>query len=153
MPASIEVKGLVQLRRKVRSAERMEQTLRPAAQRGGETIRREISQEPGPIPAGHWRANTSERQRRAFFAALRSGRASGGRTGRYPRGWQAEIIPMGGELSIRVRNTVAYGPYVGKKGSQARFHRGRWPTDEEVLARTMPGILRDFEQTIQAALR
>lgn len=104
---------------------------------------------PPPIAPGHWRANTSPAQRRAFFAKLRRGEVSGHRTGNLGRGWTATMRRKWGGLEGKVSNQVPYAMWVQADATQSRFHRNRWQTDRAVLALEEPVL----EREVSAALR
>ena len=83
-----------------------------------------------PRPAsGVWAAQTSRRQKAAFFSRLRRGEIDGQRTGTLGRRWTHEITRGGGTVRGEVGNNTEYGPYVQSDEFQAGFHRGRWVTD------------------------
>lgn len=104
---------------------------------------------PPPPTSGQWAANTTPRQKRAFFALLRAGRIKGTRSGTLGRRWTHAITKTNDGMEGRVGNNVPYGPWVQSQRFQARFHQGRWPTDEQVMQELRPGIVRDFEETIR----
>lgn len=105
----------------------------PAFEHGLLRIERRMKAPAPPIPKGHWAANTTKRQKAAFFAALRRGDASGHRTGTLGRHWSRRLTHGGGVLRGEARNDAPYAHWVLNEQRQARFHRGRWQTDQRVL--------------------
>lgn len=75
------------------------------------------------------------KQRRAFFAKLRSGAITVPyqRTGRYGRSFEKHPTAQG----VDVSSQLAYAPYVRGPG-QAAYHRGNWD-DLEALAQSLEG--------------
>ena len=83
-----------------------------------------------PPQSGKPMAFTSNAQRRAFFANLRSGAISVPyqRTGRLIAGWH-----QAGPFSVT--NAVGYADLVVTKGKQAAYHAGNWQTDADIAAK------------------
>lgn len=71
------------------------------------------------------------------------------RTGNLGRGWTSSIGPLGATLT----NRVPYGPWVQGDQSQARVHRGRWLTTQQVADKEQPAIEAEFLQAIDKALQ
>lgn len=68
--------------------------------------------------------------------------------------WTTRQIRGGGFVGREVGNNASYAPYVQSTELQARIHRGRWQTDEEVITREMPAIVQDVERSlVDAAAR
>jgi hypothetical protein len=78
----------------------------------------------------------SDKQRRFFFAALRSGRIQVPyqRTGHQGFSWLYRLVPGESVFVAEVYNTNdRYHRLVqGRKSEQARIHRGRWKSQEEI---------------------
>ena len=75
----------------------------------------------------------SARQRRWFFAALRSGELQipYGRTGRLRDGWRIEERST---KEVGLVNEVAYAPYVMGAGTQSRHERAvGWQTVQDII--------------------
>jgi len=75
------------------------------------------------------------------------------RTGTLGRRWTHEVSARGsnqhaGRLTGKVGNNTTYGPFVQSAAFQARMHKGRWQTDAQVLAQTMPQVKQFFETAI-----
>ena len=153
MPVTIRIEGEERLRRRFDAA-RSIRVLRPPMIRSLARLEDPIKTYPPPIAPGVWAANTTPRQRRAFFALLRARRVSGSRTGTLGRRWTSKIEEKagGGSLVGEWGNVTRYGPYVQGQGTQARFHAGRWVTDEQVVTRNRQAISDDFGAAIAAAL-
>lgn len=106
---------------------------------------------PTPAP-GEWAAKTHPAQKRAFFALLRAGLIKGKRTGSLGRRWTIKIDRIADGLEGRVGNNTSYGPFVQSKRFQARFHQGRWKTDQQVVDELRRGIVDDFKDTARKAI-
>ena len=77
------------------------------------------------------------------------------RTGTLGRRWTtaAPVITGGaGDMVGRIGNNTTYGPFVQSEQFQARVHRGRWETEQKVMASEKDAIVKDFERAVQAAL-
>lgn len=151
MPITIEIEGVEDLARKFDAAGQV-MVLRPPMLRALARLEDPIKTYPPPIAPGHWAANTTPRQRRAFFALLRARRISGKRTGTLGRRWTSKITEKGANLEGEWGNVTTYGPFVQGHSDQAAFHRGRWITDQQVVDRNRQAIVDDFAQAITAAL-
>lgn len=74
----------------------------------------------------------SDKQRRYFFAALKTGqivvpyRRTGG-LGK-PENWERVV----GSDSITLKSTRKYSDLVRTKEKQAKYHKGTWPTDQDI---------------------
>lgn len=75
------------------------------------------------------------------------------RTGTLGRRWTSKTTRQSDGVTGTIGNNTSYGPFVQSKAFQARVHRGRWQTDEQVLTDNLTAIQADFERAIQAALR
>lgn len=127
--------------------------LRDAMEVAVERVRTQIAIYPPPA-TGYRMVWKSERQRRWFFAALRSGaiQVPYRRTGTLGRRWTTEVSRQGDDLVGRVGNVTVYGPFVQSVDGQAAVHRGRWRTDEQVARLMEPNIQALFEARIEAAM-
>lgn len=93
-------------------------------------------QQPGPA-TGLKQPFKTEKQRRFFFAAVRSGaiQVPYQRTGNLSRAWLVRLQDNGDTFVSEVFNRTPYRPYVqGFAGEQARIHRGRWSSQEQIQA-------------------
>lgn len=76
------------------------------------------------------------------------------RTGRYGQGWNTRFHSTGQEIRNTTGNNVEYAPDVGSAEEQNPVHRRTgWPTDEAVMRREEPTIVRDVEETLRRAIR
>lgn len=126
--------------------------LEPPMERSLLKIEEKMKTYPSPPASGEWAANTSPRQKRAFFALLRAGRIKGGRSGTLGRRWTHAITRTGGGMEGRVGNNVPYAAWVQSARFQARFHQARWQnTDQSVLDSLRDEIIRDFEDALRKA--
>jgi hypothetical protein len=151
MPVTIALYGARRLAGKFERAQRLE-ILRPPMVRALARLEDPIKTYPPPPAPGVWAAHTSKRQKRAFFALLRAGRITGKRTGTLGRRWTSKITEKGVNLEGEWGNITGYGRFVQGEETQARFHRGRWITDQQVIDQNRRAIVNDFSQAITAAL-
>ncbi len=107
---------------------------------------------PTQIAPGVWAANTTPRQKRAFFAKLRAGQTSGKRTGTLGRRWTSRTFEQRNTLVGEWGNNTEYARFVQDGEEQARFHRGRWVTTRHVLDNAAAAIEQDFNIAIEQAL-
>lgn len=93
----------------------------------------------------------SARQRRGFFAKLRSGKIQVPyrRTGQLGQKW----VPDKSQGQIRLRNTRGGAKYVHSAKEQARYHAGNWKTDAGVAEQVVSDgtAARVTEQALQHA--
>jgi hypothetical protein len=76
------------------------------------------------------------------------------RTGTLGRRWTTRVDQAGGNALIgKIGNNTVYAPLVQSSALQARVHRGRWQTDRDAIRDMRSTIVRDFEQSIEQALR
>lgn len=89
-----------------------------------------------PPPRGIKQPFVSDKQRRWFFSALRSGRIQVPyqRTGHQGFSWLYRLVPGETVFTAEVYNTNdRYHRYVqGRTHEQSRMHRGRWSSTEEI---------------------
>lgn len=151
MAQSIEIRGIPELFAKLGSATAI-RTLRPPMRRAVFRLQNAMAVYPPPIGPGVWKAKTSRKQKRAFFALLRAGRIDGSRTGTLGRRWTTKVDEDANGLVGTVGNNTSYGPFVQSSMFQVAFQVGRWQTDAEVVAIEQATIVADFERAIQEAL-
>jgi hypothetical protein len=75
------------------------------------------------------------------------------RTGTLGRRWTTRIDETTGGIVGKVGNNTKYAPLVQSSALQAKVHRGRWQTDRDAIRDMRSTIVRDFEQSIEEALR
>ena len=151
IPITVRIEGTEELARRFDMAGQV-RVLRPPMIRSLARLEDPIKTYPPPISPGVWAANTTPKQRRAFFALLRARRISGKRTGTLGRRWTSKITERGANLEGEWGNVTAYGRWVQGRDDQVAFHRGRWITDQQVIDRNRQAIVDDFAQAITAAL-
>lgn len=86
-------------------------------------------------PRGFKMIFKSDKQRRFFFSALRSGRIQVPyrRTGKLKANWRFSSLPGSEIFTASIYNNLDYRPFVqGFVREQARIHRGRWQSQEEI---------------------
>lgn len=149
---SLDIEGLDRVLRKLGRFETL-LIMEEPMERSLVKIENVMKEYPNPPAPGEWAAKTHPAQKRAYFALLRAGLIKPGRTGTLGRRWTHAITKLPDGLEGRVGNNTTYGPFVQSKRFQARFHRGRWRTDEEAIQELRPDILRDFEDTARRAVQ
>lgn len=112
-------------------------------------------------PQSHKKMNfVSDKQRRWFFWALRSGQITVPyqRTRNYAQGWKIEKTPSRGVRSIgySLINRVPYTKHVGGDAygtGQARYHQGNWPLIRDIVDNAFRDLPKEIEQNITMAAR
>lgn len=105
-------------------------------------------QQPGP-PRGFKMQFKSEKQRRFFFSALRSGaiQVPYQRRGFLSRGYLVRLVLGSDTFSAQVYNDTPYRRWVqGYSGEQARIHRGRWSNQEQIEAAAAQAVVKRLEE-------
>lgn len=150
--AYVRIEGLEALMRAVDELAAM-RVVRDTMETAVERVRTQIAVYPPP-PSNYRMVWKSERQRRWFFAALRSGQISVPyrRTGTLGRRWTTAVTVSPAEIRGVVGNVTAYGPFVQSQESQANVHQGRWRTAERVAQEMEPAIQDLFEARLSAAM-
>lgn len=128
MPITVSITGLDDaLRRLERAA-------------GDEALRR-----------GMVRAVERLRNRMADYPQQRRG-SSYRRTGTLGRRWVTRVEGASGGVRGRVGNNTIYGPLVQSQAFQARVHRGRWQTDQQVIERETETITGYFREEVERSI-
>lgn len=71
------------------------------------------------------------------------------RTGTLGRRWTTEVDVQTNEIIGKVGNNTEYAPQVQAAQFQRPiFKRIGWPTDQAVLKRELPAIIKDFEEAV-----
>ena len=86
-----------------------------------------------PAASGAKQPFVSDKQRRYFFAALHRGEITVPyrRSGALGAAENWQQIPASDGLTLR--STRKYGALVRGAADQAKYHRGTWPTDEDIV--------------------
>lgn len=97
----------------------------------------------------------SDRQRRWFFWALRTGKISVPyrRTRRYAQGWQMKKLPSKriSGIGYSLVNRVPYTKHVGgdaRGTGQSRYHQGNWPLTRDIVDTAIRGLPNEIEKNI-----
>lgn len=152
MSTNVSIEGLDRVLQKLGRFETL-RILEEPMERSLVKIENVLKEYPDPPAPGEWAAKTHPAQKRAYFALLRAGLIKPGRTGTLGRRWTHAITMTNEGMEGRVGNNTTYGPFVQSKRFQARFHRGRWKTDEEAIQELRDEIIRDFEDTAHRAVQ
>jgi hypothetical protein len=77
----------------------------------------------------------TEKQRRFFFWALRTGKIEVPyrRTRTLGRKWTTKVEYINGGVVGTIGNATPYAPYVQSRADQAKIHAGHWGTAEDAL--------------------
>lgn len=151
MPIVVQIEGVEELARRFDRAGQI-RVLRTPMLRSLARLEDPLKTYPPPPADGVWAANTTPRQKRAFFALLRAGRISAKRTGTLGRRWTSRVVETTTGLTGEWGNNTVYARFVQGHQEQAAFHRGRWITDQQVVDRNRAAINEDFRRAIVAAL-
>lgn len=153
MTIEITIDGIEELLYRYGRAEGLEMLRRPIYQSLALAVDALATYPPPPAP-GEWARRTTAAQKRAFFARVRHS-AFRGRTGTLGRSWNIAVPRVrhtSSGIEGQIGNPIEYGHWVQDERDQASFHRGRWPTDEDVLGNLEDDIRRRFEITVADAL-
>lgn len=84
-----------------------------------------------PAPSGKKQAFASDKARKFFFAAVRDGRITVPyrRSGALGRDWQRTPTADG----VTLTSTRPNSDLVRTQGKQAKYHKGTWPTDQQIV--------------------
>jgi hypothetical protein len=145
----VTIRGLDELRAKL-GPQLTSQVFRDPTKRAATRLEQALTTYPDP-PRGKRMQFKSEKQRRFFFAALRSGQISVPyrRTMRLARSWILRFLERGNEFRVEAENKVPYLPFVMGPGTQASIHRNRWPTTAQVAQKVNIAIAGDFTRAIK----
>lgn len=97
----------------------------------------------------------SDRQRKFFFSAVRSGRIKVpyARTGILGRAWRVHLKPGETVFTAEITNATPYLPFVqGFRNEQSRMHAGRWSSLEDMQAemeRVTPARLAEASSELE----
>ncbi len=145
----VTIRGLDELRAKL-GPQLTSQVLRDPTGQASQRLEQALTTYPEP-PKNYRMQFKSDKQRRFFFAALRSGRISVPyrRTMNLARGWVLKFLERATEFRVEVTNRVPYLPYVMGPKTQADVHRGRWQTTAQVAQKVNIAIAGDFTRAIR----
>lgn len=73
------------------------------------------------------------------------------RTGNLGKRWTAKVTVSGDTALATIGNDVPYAPYVQSERQQARVHRGRWQTDEQVSKQDEGKVTAIYQAAIDKA--
>lgn len=151
---TVEVQGLEEAIRRFGDTGLVRSVLKDAMHKAVYFLHERLAKYPPP-PAGFHVEFVSERQRRYFFWALRTGEivVPYRRTGTLGRLWTTKVEGQGADLVGTVGNAVPYARYVMGEGMQAAVHQGRWPTAESVARESTPQIVGYFSEAMEEIAR
>lgn len=101
--------------------------------------------------SGKRMAFQSEKQRRWFFWALRSGQIEVPyrRTGTLGKSWTTDVNATSDSIRGVLGNVRSYAQYVQDEELQAQMHKGHWPTVQMLLRAPAARMGRFFEQAME----
>lgn len=151
---SVRITGLDELFRKL-DASTADATLRRGMHKSVFMLQADMAKYPDPPAAGDWKGFVSDRQRRAFFAKLRSGEIEVPyrRQGTLGRRWTTKVSGFAQSIQGFVGNVTSYARYVQDEPKQAEIHKGRWPTVQGVVKADERDIIVTFADEIEAAMK
>lgn len=152
--ASIEIRGVDELIRKLGSVEGVK-VLEDPMRRSVDRLKRDIANYDAvpKMRPGEWAAKTSLKQKRAYWFKVKQLGKHPGRTGVLGKRWTTRINRSKTGLTGKIGNNTTYAPWVQSEKWQARMHRKRWKTDQQVTYNNRNAIVADFEREIRKALR
>lgn len=159
--SSIEIRGVDELIRKLGKIEGVK-ILEAPMKRSTDRLQNELADydsvpKLGPGEWAAWVANRSPEKakqiRGAYWAKVKKAGKHPGRTGILSKRWKTRIRKSAQGLTGTVGNNTKYGPFVQSERFQARLHRKRWKTDQQVTYNNRNAIVADFEQEIRRALQ
>lgn len=153
---TVEIKDFTKLQRKFNNLSDLEDELEKTTDKAVKFTLGEIPSNP---PKSVRRGFQSAKQRRWFFAALRSGaiEVPYRRTGTIGRTNFGEVRKLGNDIAGVIGNNTVYAPWVissekiGNRGPQAKFHKG-WYTLQGVVQKAKDGIIKIYEDWIEGLL-
>ena len=156
MTTQIVIKGLDELVEKFDNIGSLK-GVKAAMKNAGTHLKGEISRYPGRKhitiqQAGGWK---SDKQRRWFFAALRSGEIEvpyrrGQSPGSEDLGQRWTVTTRNQGFTVIVGNNASYGPFVQAHDSQSRMMKViGWKTDQQVLDENKHEVVGYLEDAIK----
>lgn len=152
--SSIEIRGVDELIRKLGKVEGV-QVLEAPMRRSVDRLQRDMADYDyvPKMQPGEWAAKTSLKQKRAYWAKVKKLGKHPGRTTKLGQSWKTRITRSSGGLTGKIGTNRQYAPWVQSEKWQARMHRKRWKTDQQVTNSNRNAIVADFEREIRRALR
>lgn len=155
---SIQIKGLDQLMQKLGSIEMLQQRLGPPMEESLVLLQKDLAQYPRKSSGAFSRLAT-ERQRRAYWARVRSGmidhREGIGyvRTGTTGRKWTMEVRRTGNGIIGTIGNNSPGAIWAQSAKHQQPFHEeSGWMTDEKAINKNRDEIQDIFRKAIRREL-
>lgn len=149
----LEIEGLAEaLDMFLQGNQRIGMALKRATQASVKVLRARLAKYPGKSTGTM--TFVSDKQRRFFFAALRSGaiQVPYRRTGTLGRKWTSKVTFTDDDVMGFVGNNAPYAPYVQGFDTQARIHAGNWQTDQSVADESRDEVLGIFADEISRAM-
>ena len=104
-----------------------------------------------PKSSGKRMVFQSEKQRRWFFWALRTGEIEVPyrRTGTLGKSWTTDVRATSDSIRGVLGNVRPYAPYVQDEELQAQMHKGHWPTVQMLLRAPAARMSQFFNQAME----
>lgn len=123
--ASVEIRGLAELNRKLAELDKVIEQLADPTSDALELLSKRLQFYPAPPPNSTY-----------------------DRTGALRNSWQETVVMSSTVLGI-VYNNIDYGPYVQDAEQQAGIHQGRWDTAQSVLEEEEGNIVALYERHLE----
>lgn len=124
--ASVEIRGLPELNRKLEELEQAVGQMTDPTSDALELLRKRMQEYPAPPPGSTYE-----------------------RTFNLKNSWQETVIISGTTLIGNLFSNVPYGPYVQDEEQQAGIHQGRWQTIQSVLEEQEQATVNLYEQELE----
>lgn len=155
--ATIEITGLERIAHKLRTVEQISMTLGPPMQQSLMHLQRRVARPPRKA-AGAFTALATPRQKRAYWARVRSGeithdkRTGYRRTNTLVRKWSVQVKTNLLGASGQLTNNSEHGVFVQGERQQPFHKASGWPTVDGVAEKEAPAVQRYFDAAIKRAL-
>lgn len=124
--ASVEIRGMVELRRKLAELEDALTQMDDPTSDALALLKKRMQEYPAP-PAGSTYQRTNDLK----------------------NSWQETVVMSGTTLVGNLFSNVPYGPFVQDEESQAGIHQGRWQTVQSVIEEEERAAVNLYEQELE----
>lgn len=124
--ASVEIRGLAELRRKLDELEKIVGQLDDPTSDALELLKKRMQEYPAPPPGSTY-----------------------DRTFELKNSWQETVILSGTTLIGNLFSNVPYGPFVQDEQEQAGIHQGRWQTIQSVIEEQEKNAVNLYERELE----
>lgn len=124
--ASVEIKGLPELRRKLEELEQAIEQMADPTSDALNLLKKRMQDYPPPPPGSTYQ-----------------------RTYNLKNSWQETVITSGTTTIGNLFSSIPYGPLVQDRENQAGIHQGRWQTIQDVLEEEEQNAVDLYEQELE----